>query len=337
MDIVSVYNTLTPGIQTNFVQMYGDNYGNVKAELSPLMDFAVPSTGAYEIYAGFKSAPHPTRWPRGKTREVKGFDSWQMTVVNHDWQNGVKAHENDLADDRTRSLEQRAQVAGVNMGRLAERIFFQIEESITNPDLLPALPNSPDGAGLFSATDGAGDDRFLVSGGNIVSGTGVASAAAIQADLASAFVRARRFLDTEGQPFYGADIVKGGVTIVASVNNWFVLSKAFEQRYGHVVVQNVAASENVAAATVSNPMRDAGFGGVRIMVSPYKTTDDWSVWFHSAPVKAIFEQTREALQFTPANRTNSDECRDKKLVKWLWDERRGFGVNFPIGCIKVNN
>lgn len=337
MDIVSVYNTLTPGIQTRFIQMYGNAYTSVISELSPCMDFAVPSQGAYEIYSGFKSAPHGVRWPRGATRRTKGFDSWTMTVVNHDWQNGVKAHENDLADDRTSSLEARAGVAGTNMGRLPERIFFQIEESITNTDLLPALPNAPDGAALFSATDGDSADRFGVSGGNIISGSGVATASAIQTDYAAALVRARQFLDTEGQPYYGADILKSGITIVASVANQFVFDKAFEQKFNVVVVQNVAGDQNVGGATQSNPVQDAGRMPVRVLLSPYKTTNDWSIWFHGAPIRPIFQQTRQALQMTMANRQNSDECRDHKLIKWLWDERAGYGVNFPIGCIKINN
>jgi phage major head subunit gpT-like protein len=337
MDIVSVLNTLTPGIQTRFTQMYGNAYTQVRAELEPCMEFAVPSTGAYEIYAGFRSAPHAIRWPRGATRRVKGFDSWTNTVVNHDWQNGVRAHENDLADDRTSSLESRAAVAGMNMGRLAERIFFQLEESITNVDLLPAIPNAPDGAALFSATDGAGDARFGVTGGNIITGTGVATPSAIQTDYASALVRARQFLDTEGQPYYGADILKNGITIVAAVTNQFVFDKAFEQKFNVVVVQNVAAAENVAAAAQSNPVQDAGRMPVRILLSPYKTTNDWSIWFHGAPIKPIFQQYRQALQMIQANRTNSDRCRNEKLVEWLWDERAGYGLNFPIGCIQVNN
>ena len=339
MDAVSVANVLTPGIQTRFVDMYRSTYATVEKELSAgCMDFAPSSNGRYEIYAGFKSAPHASRWPRGAKPSRKGFDSWTMTVVNHNWEVGVDALEDDVSDDRTSSLEGRAADAGRNMARLPERIFFQIEESVTNVKLLPALPNAPDGAALFSATDGDSAARFGVSGGNIITGTGYATADQIQTDYASAIVRAQQFLDTEGQPYYSASVDKAGVTIVCGVHLKFVMMKAFQQQGNVVIIKNIAGTENVAAGAQTNPYLDDKSGApVTVMLSPYKTTNDWSVWLHAAPVKPIFQQSRQAVRQTFLNRLNNDTCFQEKKFIWHNDSRAGYGINYPIGAIKVDN
>lgn len=338
MDAVTVTNVLTPGIQTRFVDMWRSTYADVTKELAPCMDFAPSSNGRYETYAGFKSAPHAGRWPRGAKPSRKGFGTWTMTVVNHNWEVGVDALEDDVADDRTQSLESRAADAAANMARLPERIFFQIEESQTNAKLLPAIPNAPDGAALFSATDGDGADRFGKAGGNIVTGTGVASVASIQDDYASTIVRAQQFLDTEGQPYYSSSVDKLGVTIVCGVHLKFIMMKAFQQQGNVVIVKNVAGTENVGAAAQTNPYMDNRSGApVNIMLSPYKTTDDWSVWLHAAPVKAIGQQSRQPVRQTFLNRLNNSDCFNEKKMIWHADSRAGYFVNYPIGAIKVNN
>ncbi len=341
MDLINAINVLTPGIQTRFTQMYGSIWQQNIALYAPMMELAVPSQGAYEIYARFESAPHAKRWPRGTPRFAKGFKATQYQVVNHDWNVGVQAHENDVMDDRTGSMEKRAMDAGGNAARVPVRVFFQLEEAQTNTDLLPQLPNAPDGAALFSATAGDSSDRFGVSGGNVISGSGVASVAAIQKDYASAIVRAKQFLDTEGQPFYPDGMEDQGITVVAGVANWFVIKKAFEQDRPVIVVTSAGAeggtSSVVGAAAPTNAVKDLRVAPVNILVNPYKTTNDWSVWFHAAPVKAIFQQTRQALQYVQANRHNNGDCLRDKTVGWFWDWREGYGVNDPVGCVKIDN
>lgn len=336
-DLISAINTLTPGIVTRFVSMYESVWKDSKEQYSPMMDFAVPSDGLFNIYAHFKSAPHAQRWPRGTPRGAKGFDAFQYQVVNHDWQVGVKMHENDVMDDRTGSAVGRAQDAGTNAARIPIKVFYQIDGAQTNVKLLPSVPNAPDGAALFSATDGNSADRFGVSGGNVISGSGVGSVGAIQADYAAGIVRAKSFLDTEGEPYYDDSIESKGITIVAGVTNYFVLHKAFEQNRNVIIVTNVAGTENVAAAAPTNAIKDLGLTPVRIITNPYKTGNSWSMYFHGAPTKPIFEQTRQALQYLQTNRHNNSDCARDKEVGWYWDWRSGFGVNIPIGAVNVSN
>jgi len=338
-DLVNAISALTPGIQTRFSMMYGNIWKANLARYAPgIMDFAVPSNGAYEIYHRFESAPHAKRWPRGATRSSKGFKGAQYTVYNHDWENGVEAHEDDVMDDRTGMIENRAQDAGGNAARVPVRVIMQIDGAQSNPDLLPFVPNAPDGAAMFSATAGDSSDRFGISGGNVITGSGVATVGAIQTDYAAAIVRAKSFLDTEGQPYYPDDMEEQGITILAGVANLFVIRKAFEQMMPTIVVRNVAGTENVAAAAESNAIKDGVLAKpAQIILNPYKTGNDWSVYFHAAPVKPMFQQTRQGLQYVNANRFNNGDCLKNKTVGWYWDWREGYGVNDPVGAVKVDN
>jgi len=341
MDLINTINTLTPGIQTRFASMWDSIWQAEQSKYAPMMEFGVPSQGAFEYYAHFEAAPHARRWPRGEPRGAKGFRAVQYQVVNHDWKVGVAAHENDVMDDRTGSMEKRAMQAGTNAARIPIRVFYQLEESQTNPDLLPSQPNAPDGAGLFSATDGASAARFGVTGGNVLTGSGVANVSQIQTDYAAGIVRAKQFLDTEGQPYYPDGIEDQGITVVAGVANWFVIKKAFEHTRPVVVVSATGAegvtASGVAAATPSNAVRDLNVAPVNLIINPYKTTNDWSMWFHGAPVKPIFQQVRQGLQYTQANRHNNGDCLRDKTVGWYWDWREGYGLNLPVGCVLIDN
>lgn len=336
-DLVSAINTLTPGIINRFAGMYEEVWNDSKEKYSPMMDFAIPSDGLFSIYAHFKSAPMAQRWPRGTPRGAKGFDAFQYTVVNHDWAVGVRMHENDVMDDRTQSAPARAQQAGEKAARIPIKVFYQIDGAQTNTKLLPSNPNAPDGAALFSATDGNSADRFGVSGGNVVTGSGVASVAAIQADYAAGVVRAKSFLDTEGEPYYDDSIEEQGITVVAGTTNYYVLKRALQAMNPQLIVMNVAGTENVAATAGPNQLREIGIPPVRLITNPYKTGNSWSMYFHGAPIKPIFEQTRQALQYVQANRFNNGECLTNKEVGWYWDWRSGYGVNIPIGAVQISN
>jgi len=337
-DLMNAINVLTPGIKADFQDQYLSTWKANIAQYADFVDFARPADGAYMIYGAWKSAPHATRWPRGTPRGAKGMDAVQYQIVIHDFKNGVVAHENDVADARI-DAKRAAMQAGENAARVPVKIFYQIDGAVTNPLLLPSIPNAPDGAALFSATDGTGAARFGVTGGNIVTGTTVANPVQIQAAYAAAIVRAKGFLDSEGEPFYDDSLESKGITIVAGIDNYYNLKKAFEQDRT-VVLLSATGAEGVGAAGVAatnqtNPIKDLGITPVRLITNPYKTGNSWSIYFGAAPVKPVFQAIREGLQYVEANRFNNSDCLEMKLVKWLWDWREGWGVNLPIGAVKV--
>jgi len=324
-------NTLTAGIRTEFVSNYARMYTGVATRLQDVMQLAVPSDKATEIYAYYESAPHAVRWPRGEKRSRKGFKAVQFSVVNHEWTVGVPYHKNDEQDDQTRSLVQRARDASLSAALISERVFFQILTAATDLSLLPAVPNAPDGSALFASS------RFGVAGGNILTGTGVATAAAVIADFFNAIELFRQFQDTEGQPLFEDDIVEKGFVVYYNVANDEVFRAAFKAAFPLRIVQNVAANENVAAAAPSNTVLVEGGYKVELRPTQRITDNDWFVFAKGCPVKPIFEQARWPMSERLQTMDNSDEARQTGILAMDWDWRAGYGVNVPFGVVKLNN
>jgi phage major head subunit gpT-like protein len=333
---VAVYNALTPGVLSTFVGNYDKRYAGLGARLAAMMDLSLPSDGSYEIYPYFESAPYPTRWDRGNDRDFAGFKDVSFTVYNLDWNVGVLVHENDLQDDRTKSIMRRAMDAGTNMGGLPERVLYQMMTGATDAALLQAIPNAPDGAAPYSATDGTGAARFGATGGNLLTGSGVATSGAVQADFFSAMEQIRLFKDTKSQPLFDDDIVQKPIVITYNAANDMVFREAFLRQASLSVVQNVAATENVAAAAPSNVILASGLQ-VTLMPTQRITDNDWFVFFDGCPVKPFFQQKRQAVRMLQQAPENSDRARLTKEVGWMWDSREGYGTNLTFGTLKVNN
>ena len=162
------------GLRTEFLNLYERRYKAVQERLSRLMRLNIPSTRNEEDYFYYESAPHVKRWVRGDEMATKGFKGVKWTVPNYEWAEGVSWHFADRQDDQTKNLVDHARGLGESYALLQERIFFQLLQGETDPDLLPyaATMTATDGATLFSATHGDTTDRFGVSGGNTLTGTG---------------------------------------------------------------------------------------------------------------------------------------------------------------------
>lgn len=334
--IVVASNLLTAGLRSDFWDTYERTYNGMQARLSKVMELNVPSDKLTEIYGYFLSSPYPRRWPRGEGLPNKNFKGVQFSVTNRDWAVRVSWHENDRQDDQTKSLRDRATAAGEHFATLDERVFFQINTGATDSQLLPAIPNAPDGVGLYSATDGDSANRFGVSGGNIVTGNGVASAGTIRSDFFNAIERFRQFQDTEGQPLWDDSVIDSGYVLFFNVANWQVVAEAFQQGRTMQILQNVAAAENVAAATPTNIVMDSGLN-VELVPTQRITDNDMFVYLKGARRKPIFKQVRQPIREWFATMDNSDSSRDTKIEYAQWEARFGYGVMLPYGAVQINN
>lgn len=317
--MVSAGEALARGLRAEFVDTYKSRLDQVNTRLALVMDLDVPSDKLTEEYAYPESAPHPVRWPRGQnpSDQAFGFRSW--TVTNYDWVARIPWHANDEADDQTRSLVQQAQQAGSNFALLPERVFFQILLGTTDLDLLPAAPQAPDGVALFSSST-----RFGNGSGNIVSGDGVATVAAILTNLYEATARATLFQDTQGQPLLPQELLQT-VLVIHGASNEEVFDRAFNQRI-----------QQGTQAGVSNVVLDTNRKVVR-WSTPRITDNDWFVVFPDVKHRPLFRQTRQPLQDNMEDFRNSDRTRDTKVKRLQFDARYGFGCALPYNIIKIDN
>lgn len=320
---------LTAGLRTEFADTYAPQYKLMRERLSDVMEMGMPSNKLTELFAYLQSGTHPVRWPRGSEISDKNIKSVGFNVTNLDWGRRISWHENDRKDDQTRSMMDRARDLGYNFSMLHERVFFQLLTSATDTDLVPTVPNAPDRAALFSATDGDGGDRFGVSGGNVVGGAGVATAGAVLTDFFTGYSVAKQFQDTEGQPLFDDSVLDQGATVIYGAANEQVFREAFIQSRRHSVISSTGAA-------VTNIITESGLKAT-LWSTQRITNDDWYIIFRGARKKPIFQLEREGLREAFANMDNSDQARSTKIEYIQWDARYGYGVGPAYGAIKIDN
>lgn len=325
------------GLKSTFLSTYRPLNVRAQQGLGEIMDLGMTSDGAAEDYYYNLSAPHPSRVDITDEVEESGFGGRGFRVVNFPYETKVSWHADFEADDQTRSLVTRAREAGQNFGTLRERLFFQVMQGTTDADLLPAIPNAGDGAALYSTTNGSGAARFGVTGGNIVSVADLSRPGNVRAAIFDGIERMGYFQDTKGQPRYPSDwITSVGITLVFSLQNLQLLIEAVRQNQTAAVIQNAAGNENVAAASVDNPLLYLGSMPVRLMQSNRITGDDIYMFVRNANEKAIFAQTREPLRDYIYDFSNSDRTRDALVKSIKWRERLGVGVcGEPYQTVKL--
>lgn len=310
-----------------------DQYKRAVTDISPLltsvMQLDIPSDKLIEFYGYYLAAPHMKIWRRGEMISEDAMDSVSFSVQNYDWGQSINWHENDRRFEQTKTLIERAQDIGRSAVRVHERVFFQYLQNQTDRNLMPFVPNAPDGAAFFAATAG-GVDRFAVSGGNLKAGSGVATPSAIRTDFWDGIEFFTQVQDGKGQPYFPQGILDKGFVVICAAKNQQVFAEAFKQR----TTQGSAGNTNA----VSNIIHDANVD-VSVWPSFYVADDDWYIFAKGAPKKSVFHQAAANVRenWATMDQNNSDAVRKSKMEYYQVDTTWGYGLALPIGAFKVNN
>ncbi len=321
---------LANGLRTEFADTYlAIQNRQQDSRLAKLMDLGIGATNRRHEFGYFEAAPHMDYWRRGETIPTDSFKSVQWTVPVHTWGRRVPWHKEDRKDDQTSSLFDVARMAGASAALLPERFLFDILTGSTNT--LPAVPLAPDGAAMFATTAG-GANRFGVSSGNLLTGSGVASVSALLTDYYNAIEQWKQFQDGKGQPLLSAETIDSGVIIVHGAANTEAFEEAFLQKRQGIV------KGTDAGTTPSNLVQDAS-RSVELWGTQRIADNDWFVFLKNPPKLATFLLDREGVQeFTSLEGDNNgDRTRDTGEEYVQWERRAGAGVALPIAAIKVNN
>jgi len=326
---------LVNGLRTEFADTYEKvRIKQADSRLSQVMDLSIQATNRNHDFGYFESAPHMEYWRRGDTVPTEAFDSVNWNVVIYEWAKRVPWNKNDRKDDQTQSLMQMARQAGTSAALLPERMFFDLIQAGT--DLLPTVPNAPDGVDFFNATNGAGGARFGETGGNIVTQTGV-TAPTIMADFYSCIERWLAFQDVGGQPLLAPEVLEAGFLIVHPVEITEAMETAFFQKRqinasaagGGVAGTNGGSQTNLVQDTSKN---------VELWGSPRLTdAGDWYIFLKGAPTLPCFFLDREGVIELSSleGDNNGDHTRSTGEEYIQWESRSGAGVALPFAAIAV--
>lgn len=335
MSQVNSTAVLLEGLRADFWDTYSAIRNRLQdSRLAGVMDLGVQATNREHTFGYFNAPPHVALWERGQSIPEASMDSESFSVPVYKWGQRIKWLVDDREDDQTQSLEQVAQGTAQSLALLPERFFFDLLADTASPSTLPAVPTSPDGVAMFSATDGNSADRFGVSGGNIVAGTGtvgIGTSSEILTDYYSGLTRFMAFQDGQGQPLHLSDVIAGGVTIIYPSSAEKVFDEAFRQLRQGVVLGTDAGT------TPSNVVLDSS-RNVQLWSTPRLTGDDWYMFLNNAPKPATFFLDRKGVvEETSMEGNGGDLTRTTGIEYVQWHSRSGAGISLPYGAVKVNN
>lgn len=316
-------------VHSNFWKAQLSEIDMTSAKFSHAFEKIDADVGDVETIAYWEAPGEAKIWPDNQARSYQGMKSQSFTVATKRWQDSIEWKISTKEDDRTRTLPQVARQKGATFGRIPRRVFFQMLLGSTDTDLLPAVPNAPDGAAVASATDGDGNDRFSLSGGNVETGGGVATVAAIKTDFFQAISRFSRFKNSGGVYVFDESVFDGGFIIYFNPANMEVFADAFT---GKLVpsIAGTASQDNVIAQKYQIELRPA----------PEITDNDWFIFLRNPPEgKKPFVWTgARPVNIVPFGKdTGSDRARDYDIEGFTMDSRWGFGPGLPWCLVKVNN
>jgi hypothetical protein len=312
---------LQAGLRSEFLSIYKETENTELADLGKIMRFGVPSTLRTETYPFSDGMPHPRRWAKGTPVPRESGEFKTFFVSNTKWGLRIEWDREDREDNQISNLYDEAREAGANWARLKRRVFFQMLLGSTNAALLASVPTAADGVNLFS-----GSTRFGHASGNIVTGNGVATTAAIHRDFFSAISRFQLYTNPKGFPLLDPNIAQRGVTIIHGAANLEVFQTAFRAM---LVEKLVSAPTNIVPEVYRN---------ISFMSVPEITDNDWYVALQGVQSKAFIEQERIALEETVSNvQSGSDDARENDLEFIQWRARIGYGIGMPYSIIQVNS
>lgn len=320
---------LALAISAEFDKTYQQSYDGIDRWLSLVMDLDRPSSRRVETYGMIESLPVPERWNRGDPIPTEGTGAKRFSVVNYTYAKRIEWHREDREDTLVGDILPRFRQLAQRMALVAPKAAVEIISN--SASLLPAIPNAPDGAALFSATDGESANRFGVSGGNIITGDGTA-AANVNTNFYEALQRFAEFQDTKGEPYFEPNIGAESFLILSPVGLRAAMVEAFKAE----IVYSLGGQ--TYAAGVSNLAQASG-ASVQMLFTSRLSGNDWFIFRSDAAVKPLFELTRRPVmeESALAESNNSDSVRNTGMEYVQYSRRAGYAVNVPFGAIKIDN
>lgn len=322
--VMTISNSMIQGIRRELEATWKNVYPTFEKEWN-LMFYKLPDNGIRTAQYAFKEAlPMPQYWPYNEEKPQKSILDRLLSVSVFPYAMDMEVNMFDREDDQIGDTKTHMNMIVERYLTLYSHFFSEYLNATAN--FLPSLETAFDGAGLFSATNGAGADRFGVSGGNIITGSGT-TIDAIANDIFEANERFQSFLDNESQIIFDASMVdytKMHVFYPKELNKqFFDLTKGDNLRTD--LASNTAVSNTLKGTFQSH------------CINLLTDSADYFIMLEHSFWKPLLLRQENAVQAFDYNMQNSDRARKFGVEGLSTHMRTGAGVWAPWVIIKVNN
>jgi len=329
MTVINQTQSLQAGIQSALNDTWRQNWPVYKEQQSSLLHFLPWSSIRKADYGWKERVPFPVLWRYGTGRTRQIFRDRKITISIYPYDltqiwSGWDADDDQL--DGPGGIRKHVSMGVKRFLQLPDVLYTEYFTGVAS--LNPALALSYDGVNLFSTVDGDGAARFGVTGGNIVTGSGVTTHAKVKDDIVAA---RRRFLAFQepvtGQPLFDpAD--------VAYQSMLYVIPKELDGIFQGISEQELIYTDPTINTAQSNFLK----GKIKYVVNQRLTdVNDWYCVLLHPYWKAFAYRGPQKVRHIYAEINNSDEARETNNNLSYSDVRLGLGPWAPFTVIRVSN
>jgi phage major head subunit gpT-like protein len=292
--------SLEKGLRTEFMKAYsaGEN-------LPLIMSLAtvIKSTASKEDFGWLGSVPQMQEFKDEKA--PKGLLDFDYTIKNVPYEATIKVDKFDIRNDQYGMIKTRIADLANRAKQFPAKLIMQL---IVNGSTQLAYDGQP----FFSASHSEGKSGTQT---NIVTGTGVAALATLEADFNSAVTLMAGLKDDQGEPI--DEGMQRDLVVVCPLG----LVPMFEKLFGTELISNTTN-------TLKNRARVIGSGRL--------TGNDWYVFDMSGVVKPIILQENMPVEFG-ALEGDSDEGFKRRFYLYGVEWYGNVGYGMWQKAVKVDN
>ena len=325
MPVINVHESRQAGVISELMETWRQQMPIFEKQQQLLCRFLKFTKIRKAAYPFKESVPFPKYWGYGMTRTYQVFRDRVIELGIVPYELTIPWNAFDEEDDLLGDTRTHVQGAVKRFGQLPDVLLSEYINGIA--DLNPTLYNAYDGASLFSATDGNGNDRLGVSGGNIVTGSGLTVAGVIH-DYHVVQRRMMQWLDpTASKPIFSPDEAQySNLAAIGPLAANEVFKKAAKGEFLKTDAGNITSETNIIK------------GEFEFHLNPYLTdSSDWYVVLKHPYLKAFAYRAPRDVKTIIADINNSDKARETNEYSVYSHVRTRLGVWFPGVIVKVNN
>jgi hypothetical protein len=325
MPIANIDRSLVAGVLADLKETWRQSIPVFRKQQEMLMRTLAVSNVRNAQWAWKESVPFPEFWPYGGSRTVQNFRDRYISMGKYNYDLTIAWSRWDEEDDQLGDIRPHVQMAVQRYGQLPDVLMSEYFNGTAS--LNPSILNAYDGASLFSATDGDGNARLGITGGNIITGSGLTVAGVVH-DIAVVQRRFLNFVDPTAQkPIFSPEDV--------AFKNFMIIGP----NEANEVFQKAANSANIKIDS-GNVVSESNYlmGTFEWQVNPYLSdTSDWYVALRHPFWKPFAYREPGSIETIIADMQNSDAARETGEYRIHTHVRTAIGPWFPGAIVKVNN